>query len=117
MEGTMTRYIMMVLTNPVAGQEDAYNSWYNQEHVPDVVRVNGFCSGQRFRLAGTGLGNVHPPSHHYRALYEVEADSAEAANAELIEAARGGAISGHDSLDLSSVATLFFEPIAERHVG
>jgi hypothetical protein len=110
----MNRYVMMVLTNPVAGQDDAYNEWYDVEHVPDVVKVDGFVSGQRFRLAGTGIGNVDPPSHQYLALYEVECESAAAANDALIEAARNGQLKVHEALDLSSVATWFFEPIANR---
>ena len=110
----MNRYVMMVLTNPVAGQDDAYNEWYDSEHVPDVVNVDGFVRGQRFRLAATGLGNVDPPSHQYLALYDLEAESAAAANNALIEAARNGQIKGHEALDHSSVATWFFEPIANR---
>jgi hypothetical protein len=111
----MNRYVMVVLTNPVADKDDAYNDWYNTEHVPDVVNVDGFVSGQRFRLAATGIGNVNAPSHQYLALYEVEAESASAANDALIEAARNGQLRGHEALDLSSVATWFFEPIADPH--
>jgi hypothetical protein len=111
----MSRYVMIVLSNPVDGHEDAYNDWYNTEHVVDVSAVEGFCSGQRFRLAGTGIGNVEPPSHRYLALYEVDADNPEIANAALVEASREGRISGHASIDLTTVATWFFEPISPRH--
>jgi len=111
----MSRYVMMVLTNPTTGQDDAYNEWYDNEHVPDVVKAGRFVSGQRFRLAATGIGNVTPPTHQYLALYEIEAESAEAANEALLEASRNGGLSGHDAIDLSSVATWFFEPISKLH--
>ena len=113
----MSRYVMIVLSNPTDGAEHAYNEWYNTEHVVDVAAVQGFRSGQRFRLAGTGIGNVASPTHRYLALYEVDAASPEAANAALVEAARDGRISGHESIDLASVATWFFEPISERHTS
>jgi hypothetical protein len=113
----MSRYVMAVLTNPVAGRDDAYNEWYDNEHVPDVVNAGGFVSGQRFRLAATGIGNVITPTHQYLAWYEVEADSAEAANDALLAAARNGQLSGHDAIDLSSVATWFFEPISKPYTA
>ncbi len=112
----MNRYVMIVLSNPTTGAEDAYNDWYTSEHVVDVAAVAGFRSGQRFRLAATGIGNAQPPLHRYLALYEVDAESPEAANAALVEAAREGSIRGHESIDLPSVATWIFEPISERHV-
>jgi hypothetical protein len=113
----MNRYVMMVLSNPTTGAEDAYNEWYNSEHVVDVAAVAGFRSGQRFRLATTGIGNAQPPTHRYLALYEVDADSPESANEALLEASREGRIRGHESIDLASVATWFFEPISERHMS
>jgi hypothetical protein len=113
----MNRYVMVVLTNPLADRDDAYNEWYDNEHVRDVVKVDGFLSGQRFRLAATGIGNVNPPRHRYLALYEVEAESAKAANEALIDAARNGELRGHEALDLSSVATWYFEPISDLHTG
>jgi hypothetical protein len=46
------RYSLVVLSNPVsAARERAYNDWYDHQHVPDVLRVPGFKSAQRFKLA------------------------------------------------------------------
>jgi hypothetical protein len=34
-------------------KEDAYNRWYNEEHLPQVLRYNGAVSGRRYRrIAG-----------------------------------------------------------------
>ena len=38
----------LVFSNPVAGHEDEYNQWYDQQHAPDVVAVPGFVTAQRF---------------------------------------------------------------------
>lgn len=41
-------YDFFVFSNPVAGHEDEYNKWYDQQHAPDVVAVPGFVTAQRF---------------------------------------------------------------------
>lgn len=48
-------YYHLVFSNPVAGKEDEYNSWYDQQYIPDVVAVPGFVSGQRLAFATAGL--------------------------------------------------------------
>src|ERR1700692_61788 len=41
-------YYFFVFSHPVAGHEDEYNKWYDQQHAPDVVAVPGFVTAQRF---------------------------------------------------------------------
>lgn len=41
-------YYYFVFSNPVAGHEDEYNTWYNEQHAEDVVAVPGFVTAQRF---------------------------------------------------------------------
>jgi len=41
-------YYFFVFSNPVAGHEDEYNKWYNEQHAPDVVAVPDFVTAQRF---------------------------------------------------------------------
>jgi hypothetical protein len=45
---TSETYYFFVFSNPVAGHEDEYNKWYNEQHAPDVVAVPGFVTAQRF---------------------------------------------------------------------
>ena len=72
----MSRYVLVVFTNPVEGREDEYNDWYQNVHLGDVVAVKGFKSAQRFRL-------VKPlndqKAYPYLAIYEIETDDIEAA--------------------------------------
>jgi hypothetical protein len=49
-DSTKLVYSMIVLSNPVAGADKAYNEWYDHQHVPDVLKIPGFVSGQRFQL-------------------------------------------------------------------
>lgn len=45
------KYSLVVLSNPVsAAREQAYNDWYEHQHVPDVLRIPGFKSAQRLKL-------------------------------------------------------------------
>jgi hypothetical protein len=41
-------YYFFVFSNPVAGHENEYNKWYDEQHAPDVVAVPGFVTAQRF---------------------------------------------------------------------
>jgi hypothetical protein len=79
----MSTQYLMVLTDPIAGQEDAFNDWYDNRHLDDVLKVDGFVSAQRFRLSQqkppTGT-----PSSGYLAIYEMETDDAEATVAGLL---------------------------------
>src|SRR5579872_4588622 len=85
----MAKYTFLALTNPVAGKENEFNEWYDQHHVPDVVNVPGFISGQRFKLADAQFGNAEATkAFKYLALYEIETDDIAATIKELI--ARGG---------------------------
>lgn len=44
--------------------EAAFNKWYNEEHLPQVLRYNGAVSGRRYRLLGGS------EKYRYMAVYE-----------------------------------------------
>ncbi|MDA3644252.1 hypothetical protein LZ318_31435 [Saccharopolyspora indica] len=77
----MPRYTYVVLTNPVEGKEDEFNDWYTNTHVHDAVRVPGFVSAQRFKLAGAQRSESRPWG--YLAIYELETDDLQASVDEL----------------------------------
>ncbi len=35
-----------ILTNPIDGEEDTFNKWYDEVHVPDVLDVPGVVAAQ-----------------------------------------------------------------------
>ena len=67
------KHVVVVLTEPTAGQEEEFNNYYEQRHIDDVLRTTGWQSGQRFKLAAE-QGTTCPLP--WLALYEVEADDA-----------------------------------------
>lgn len=111
----MPRFSMLVSTNPVPGREEEYNRWYDGQHLPDVLSLDGFVAAQRFRLADSEPAQDAP--HRYLAVYEVEADSVEAAAKVLTDGFASGALPMSDALDLSSLALLYYEPISDRRTS
>lgn len=71
----------LVFSNPAAGADDEFNAWYSNRHLQDVLRVPGYRAAQRFRIRR----QAEAPSvgWSYLALYEVAADSYEAATNEI----------------------------------
>lgn len=109
----MAKYTFVVFTNPVAGKEDEFNAWYNNHHVPDVLNVPGFVSGQRFCLADTQFSREERP-RKYLALYEIETNDIEGTLKELRK--RGGTadIVPSDAIDMQNVSTFIVTPVAEK---
>jgi hypothetical protein len=109
----MAKFTFLALTNPVAGKEDEFNQWYDQHHVPDVVNVPGFISGQRFKLADAQFGGEASKAYKYLAVYEIETDDIAATLKEL--RARGGTadITPSDAIDHNAL-TYMFAPIREK---
>jgi hypothetical protein len=65
----MARYEIVVMSNPVEGQEDEYNRWYDEQHLKDVLAVDGVVSAQRFKAT-----DLAPTTHGYMAVYGVDTD-------------------------------------------
>ncbi len=104
-------YLVMVLSNPTEGNDDAFNEWYEHTHLDEVLATTGFRSAQRFRLeAEAGF----PSTHRYLALYETEGTSAE----EVIDRlnARRAERQQSPTIDRRNAALWVFTPTCERHV-
>jgi len=69
------KHLVLVLTEPTAGQEQAFNDYYENVHLDEVIETTGWHLAQRYRLAAQ-VGESCPLP--YLALYEAQADSAEA---------------------------------------
>src|SRR5664280_2187308 len=108
----MARHTFVVFTNAVEGQEDEYNDWYNDQHLPDVLNVEGFVAAQRFRLSDTDAGQEFP--HRYLALYEVETDDLDKVTLALSEAGDSGVMMISEALDRPGAIAKFFTPITDR---
>lgn len=65
-------------TNEGTDQE-AFNRWYNEVHVPDILTIEGFESCRRYKVARARLypGVLVQPNHEYAAIYKIRARSEE----------------------------------------
>ena len=68
----MAKFLLMSLNSPSEGQEDEYNKWYEETHIPEILSVPGVKSAKRYKSIGGSLTEkVKAP---YVAIYEIEAD-------------------------------------------
>lgn len=65
-------YKFIVLTNAVEGRDEAFNAWYSDRHIPDVLDIPGIVSAQRYELAD--VQRVSAPPYRYLAIYDIETD-------------------------------------------
>ena len=64
--------LYMVRANPKVGQEEKFNRWYNDIHLDEVLRVSGFISAQRYKLASEQIQQKQ--DYAYFAIYEIESN-------------------------------------------
>lgn len=102
------RLLYIVLTNSTPGDDDTFNAWYNEVHLPDVLAVPGFVAAQRFRL--TDHPALKPSPYRYLAIYEVLASEAESAFAGLAERAGTERMVLSPTLDTADVHAVAFAP-------
>jgi hypothetical protein len=97
--------LFVVLTNATEGDDDTFNAWYNDRHIPDVLAVPGFIAAQRFTVASAIPGQTSP--WRYLSLYEVAPENLDASMAELQSRAGGEQMPLSPTLSGDVYAALF----------
>jgi hypothetical protein len=105
----VTNYLMLVGTNPLKDCDDDLNSWYDNNHLADILSVDGVISAQRYRVVEMAPPQVS--THQYFAIYQVETDDAADVRHAIRDAAVSGRFSSTEALDRASVLQVFLEPI------
>ena len=106
----MAKHILIALTNAVEGRDDEFNAWYNNIHLSDVLKVDGFVSAQRFQLSDAQ--RQADPAYRYLAVYEIETDDIGKAVSDLAYQA-DNVMELSDAFDRKRTA-MVFTPITER---
>lgn len=60
----LSRHLLVVMVNVDPEVEEEFNEWYNTEHIPALMKVQGAISGERYVSEDGPL--------KYMAIYEVE---------------------------------------------
>jgi hypothetical protein len=111
----MGRHLFVVLTDPVSGQDDAFNDWYTNEHLSDVLKLDDYVSAQRFRYVEQSADDV--PYRRYLAIYETETDDVPATQRRLREAVDTPAMPFSPAIDRSRSIGWYYEPITEKRTS
>lgn len=106
----MAKFKVLILTEPTAGNEAEYNDYYEDLHLDEVLSTTDLLTAQRFRLAACA---GEAPPLEYLALYDAEAESAEAVIGNLNETRSRRQQS--DSLNYATGRVWVFEEIGPLH--
>ena len=104
------KHLVLILTEPTDGNEAAYNDYYDNLHLGEVLATTQLTSAQRFKLVGeAGEGCPLP----YLAVYESDAENAEAVLEDL-NATRSQRQQS-DALNRRTGRVWVFEAIGPKH--
>ena len=119
----MAQDIFIVLTNPIEGEDDAFNKWYDAHHVPEVLDVPGVVAAQRYDIAQVNVpddeelpAQLPPPTHRYLVIYELDNDP-DVVMAEFLKRVMAGTLSLGEWLDLSTISLTGWTPRGDRVVA
>ncbi len=102
----MDRIRMITLSSPQAGRDEAYNRWYDHQHIGDVLRVPGVLSAKRFSLApGLGAGRWR-----YMAVFDLASTDTARVLGDLQSRLGTDAMPMTDAIDPDSVSLFFATP-------
>ncbi|MCW2829995.1 MAG: hypothetical protein JWP31_687 [Aeromicrobium sp.] len=115
---TQTDGFFFVFSNALEGQEDEFNTWYDETHLAEVCAVPGISEAQRYTAATMPLEGADPdevdkPEHKYLAVYNVTGDPADVLHT-FLDRMNSGDLTISPAFDFSTLSMGFWDPIGER---
>jgi hypothetical protein len=110
----MAKYAYVVFSEPTPGQEAEYNRWYNEQHLGDVLKIDGFVAAQRFKLAPKP-GEAPGATPKYLAIYEIDSQDVGATLAQVRARANTPDMPMSDTI--TNMQTYLVQPIGERKLA
>lgn len=98
-------YVFVVLSNPVHGREQSYNTWYSETHLKDMLKVPGFTQAQRYRAAGVSGGGT--AQFEYMAVYEARTDAPQEMLDEVLRCAGSERMPIDEGMDANYFAVIY----------
>jgi hypothetical protein len=119
-EDAPTALLILASATLPGSDRDAFNKWYTEVHVPDVLTIEEFVSCRRYKVAGARLNPGHQaqPTHEYVAVYKIRARTEEdlARAVAHLDALRDSGISVSTSFDFTRTTASFLLPITDEIV-
>lgn len=111
--------VLVVLTNPGSpAAEEAYNDWYTNVHVPDVLHVPGYVSAIRYKA----FPSWQPVPQRYLTIYDLEVRDAshiQSISDEHMRRIGAGEMrrSPDGAMDRATMRAMYFLERAPRHTS
>ncbi len=102
---------MVAETTPHAGQDSDFNNWYDKTHVPELLKMPGVKSAERFKLTFTMAGAK--PDHPYFTIYEIETDDLQ----KTLGAFGTTKLTQSDTFDPSTAALSIYSAVGKKVTG
>lgn len=106
----MGEHNLIVLSNATAGQDEAFNRWYDDVHLDDVLAVPGVTAAQRFSLAAG-------EAWAYAAIYEIGGDDPEKVVTDIVTRWGAGEMQTTDAFDMDSYRMVLASPLGQRRIA
>jgi hypothetical protein len=104
-----TNHRLFVFTNAKPGHDAAFNDWYDNTHLPQILALPMVVSAQRFEVQPDAGGEV---AHRYLAVYEVAGDPADAQEA-IAKGIADGSIEMRDVMGPSGPSRIVVRPLTD----
>ena len=104
--------LYMVRANPKVNQEEKFNRWYDETHIDQVLKVPGFLSAQRYKLASD---QIQPKQDYmYFAIYEIKSNDIEKTLENLRQASW---LEMSDAIDRKSIDVSVITSLGEKIIA
>lgn len=117
-DGEVSALLILTSATQEGSDHAAFNRWYDEVHVPDILTIEEFVSCRRYKVALARLypGVLPQPNHEYAAIYKIRArteEDLERAVERLNELGESG-ISVNPAFDNSRMMASFMLPISDE---
>lgn len=105
----MSDYLVLSITRAAQGRQEEMLRWYDGQHVPDLLAVEGFSNPRRFRMADTQL-MPGEPQDQFITLFDLASDDVAQVGAAIQSRIGSGEMVISDAV--GEVRVFVVEPIA-----
>lgn len=102
----MASYKFLVISNATPGKDAEFNDWYDNRHIPDLLKMPGFVGAKRFKV----MGETSLPGQ-YVTIYEMETDDPQATLENMMSKSGTDEMIMTDAIDISNVSTTLLAPV------
>lgn len=108
----MARYKYVILSKGKDGRDQEYRDWYDNQHLQDVLAVEGVVAAERHDIDFQKVYDIEVPHYTSLTIYELESDDPQALMAHLVTLAGTDAMPMTDAADKTGMLQVI-APIRE----